>query len=230
MSKGNLLNAPHVSAEKEESNALGFERLVFFSDAVLAIAITLMALEIRIPELAPARAAEQIGAALATLVPHIFVYVLSFLVIGLYWTIHHRLFRLIQHYNSGLIWFNLIFLMTVAFVPVATNAFGTYPQLGLTTAFYAVSVALVGLSEVALWTYATRHNFTRTPEGAPFSRYFVLRMLVPPLVFLLSIPIAVFSPDLAQISWASMMPIMYALRFLFPEGHAQRERVFEGED
>ncbi len=132
---------------------LGFERIVFFSDAVMAIAITLMALEIRVPELEPDLAAAQINDALRGLFPHIFVYILSFVVIGAYWLVHHRVFRQIKRFDSILIWLNLIFLMTVAFVPVATNALGTYPDLSVVAAFYAVSLALVGLAEGSMWLY-----------------------------------------------------------------------------
>src|SRR4051812_24664751 len=98
-------------ANDEHGDQLGFERLVFFSDAVMAIAITLMALEIRLPELQPQLTSDQVSAAFQTLLPHIGVYILSFLVIGLYWMVHHRLFRVIRRYDVTLMWLNLIFLM-----------------------------------------------------------------------------------------------------------------------
>jgi len=219
----------HETIQENHGDELGFERIVFFSDAVMAIAITLMALEIRLPELEPEFAVDKVGAAFEALIPHIFVYVLSFLVIGLYWVIHHRLFRVIKRFDVRLIWFNLIFLMTVAFVPVATNAFGTYPNLGATTAFYAFSVALVGISEFVLWTYAVRRDYTNLSNRHHGQLYFSLRMLVPPLVFLFSIPLAGMDAHWAQNSWLMMIPLIYLLRFVFPQAHAERKTYDAGE-
>ncbi len=216
-------------APKQEGDELGFERLVFFSDAVLAIAITLMALEIRLPELEPEVAAEQIGMALQALLPHIGVYVLSFIVIGVYWIVHHRLFRQIRRYDVRLMWFNLVFLMTVAFVPVATNALGSYPNLSQTTAFYAISIALVGLSEFALWFYAVYKGYMVAPAEKYSRLYFAIRILVPVAVFLFSLVIAPINATYAQYSWALMIPILFVLRFIFPREHAERADYVRGE-
>lgn len=207
----------------EHSAELGFERLVFFSDAVMAIAITLMALEIRIPELEPEVAATQMGAALRSLVPQISVYLLSFVVIGTYWLLHHRLFRLIKRYDVTLIWINLIFLMFVAFVPAATNGLGKYSGLPIITALYACSLALVGLSEFVLWGYAVHKGFVVYGSGAPrLTLYISLRILTPPAIFLLSLLIVGVDAHLAEISWALMIPVFLGLRFLFPQEHAAR--------
>ncbi len=218
----------HQHAADEQQDSLGFERIVFFSDAVMAIAITLMALEIRLPELEPNLVSAQIGDALLGLAPHIFVYILSFMVIGMYWLLHHRLFRLIVRYNSGLIWLNVILLMFVAFVPVATNALGTYPEQPLVIIMYAVSLALVGISELALWLYAWSRHMTKDeiPRGVSF--YIALRMLVPPLIFLLSIPVALTYTRYAELSWALMIPVVFVLRYLFPREHTQRTMFESG--
>jgi TMEM175 potassium channel family protein len=215
-------------ANDEHGDELGFERLVFFSDAVMAIAITLMALEIRLPELEPDLAADQISAAFQTLLPHIGVYVLSFLVIGLYWMVHHRLFRIIRHFDASLLWLNLIFLMMVAFLPVATNTLGTYPNLGLTTAFYAVSIALVGLSEFVVWYYALRKHYMPSFVAPRAALYYALRILVPPAVFLFSLLIIPFDVDWAKYSWALMIPILFILGMIFPRERAERDAYQRG--
>jgi uncharacterized membrane protein len=214
----------------DHGDALGFERLVFFSDAVIAIAITLMALEIRIPELElePETAAEKIGAALQALLPHIGVYVLSFLVIGMYWIVHHRLYRYIRRYDTRLMWLNLVFLMTVAFLPVATNAFGTYPNAPLVIAFYAFSVALLGLTEFVLWLYATRKGYTNAREERYSHVYYGARILTAPLVFLFSMLLIPLNLDLARLSWALIIPLTIVLGVLFPRERAERESYSVG--
>ena len=215
----------HANDEREDE--LGFERMVFFSDAIFSVAITLMALEIRLPELDPEHAADQIGAALAALVPHIEVYVLTFVVIGVYWLVHHRLFRAIQRFDFPLMWLNLIFLM-IALIPVATNALGTYPELGLTVAFYSVTIALVGFSEFALWFYALRKRYFPdfvAPHGA---LYLAMRILAPPVVFLLSILMVPIDTDLAKLSWVVLIPLLFILGRIFPRERAERDSYQHG--
>ncbi len=216
------------NVETDHVDKLGFERLIFFSDAIFSVAITLMALEIRLPELDPEHAADQIGAAITALVPHIEVYVLTFVVIGVYWLVHHRLFRAIQQFDLPLMWFNLIFLMMIALIPVATNALGTYPELGLTIAFYCVTIALVGFSEFALWLYAMRKGYFPNfvaPHGA---LYFALRILTPPVVFLLSILLIPIDTDLAKFSWVLLIPILFILGRIFPRESAERDAYQRG--
>jgi len=215
-------------ANEDHGDELGFERMVFFSDAIFSVAITLMALEIRLPELDPVHAADQIGAALATLIPHIEVYVLTYVVIGVYWLVHHRLFRAIQQFDLPLMWFNLIFLMMIALIPVATNALGTYPELGLVVVFYCVTLALVGFSEFALWFYALRKGYFLkfvAPHGA---LYLALRILAPPVVFLLSIVLIPINTDWAKLSWALMIPLLFILGRIFPQERAERDAYQQG--
>jgi uncharacterized membrane protein len=100
------------------------ERMIFFSDAVFAIVITLLVIEIEAPHLAPGatfahswREIAHSGASLAA-------FVLSFLVIGRFWVSHHRLFSHVSRYDDRLLWPNLIFLMAIALMPFATAFFG----------------------------------------------------------------------------------------------------------
>ncbi|HVU15000.1 MAG TPA: TMEM175 family protein [Phototrophicaceae bacterium] len=213
----------------EYGDELGFERLVFFSDAVMAIAITLMALEIHLPELEPNATTDQVNAAFQTIIPHIGVYALSFVVIGIYWVVHHRLFRIIRRYDLTLIWLNLIFLMLIAFLPVATNALGSYSNTVLITDFYSASIALIGFSEFALWFYALRKNYMPPLAHPRGSLYFGLRVLTPPAVFLLSILIAAFNVNLAQISWVLIVPVSIVLRLIFRAEDAERDPYSQGE-
>ncbi len=95
------------------------ERLVFFSDAVFAIAITLLVIEIEVPHLGSVSDGKY-WAALFELGPSFFGYALSFLVIGRFWIGHHNAFTLIDHYDGRLAWPNLFLLMAIAFMPFAT--------------------------------------------------------------------------------------------------------------
>lgn len=104
--------------------ALSLERLVFFSDAVFAIAITLLVIEIKIPDLARGISVEEEWSALAALWPSLFAFVLSFLVIGRFWMGHHALFGQIDRYDNKLMWPNMLFLLAIAAMPFATGLLG----------------------------------------------------------------------------------------------------------
>lgn len=141
--------------EQEPEATLSFERVVFFSDAVFAIAITLLVLEIKPPHL------EQLNETalrngLLHLIPKFIGFVISFLVIGVMWIEHHRIFRFIKHYDGGLLWRNLLLLLTVSFVPFPTALFSEYYWSRTAFILYTASFAAVGLAKVWVWQYAVR--------------------------------------------------------------------------
>src|SRR5437660_9370808 len=98
------------------------DRLMFFSDGVFAIAITLLVLQITVP--IPGLSEHQLGDALRHLGPKYFGFVLSFLVIGRYWMAHHRVFEYIKRFDMPLVWLNLAFLLLIAFLPFPTAVLG----------------------------------------------------------------------------------------------------------
>lgn len=84
------------------------ERLILFSDAVFAIAITLLVIEIKIPEIHAADLTEEkLVSSLAHLIPKFIGFLVSFLIIGQYWTVHHRMFGYVINFNGTLLWLNI---------------------------------------------------------------------------------------------------------------------------
>ncbi len=124
------------------------ERLVFFSDAVMAIAITLLVVELSIPA-----ATEDVGDALLDRWPQMLSFVLSFLVIGIFWMAHHRIFRYVARIDQRLIWLNLLFLMCVAFLPFPTAVLGDHDDSQGAIVFYACAVGLTGAVLASIWQY-----------------------------------------------------------------------------
>ncbi len=192
-----------IAALQEDSR--GLERLIFFSDAVFAIAITLLALTIQLPAGTPVGGDVSDGvlqAALAQTGKKILSYVISFLIIGIYWISHHRLFRRVQRYDSRLIMINLVLLMTIGFIPFPTSLVSEY---GNRTAVivYAASVAVVGLLTALMWMYM---SYKGRLLDAPVPRHEWLvtmaRLLLAPAIFLVSIGLAFINTDLAKYAWA----------------------------
>jgi uncharacterized membrane protein len=188
---------------------LALERLVYFSDAVFAIAITLLVLEIRVPEIEPAHARAELHLKLMALLPQIIGYLVSFLVIGVYWEAHHRMFGFIQGCTRTLIWLNMVELFTIAFLPFPTALLGRYAFVPIAVVCYAVSVIAVGLARTAIWSYAStgrRLLDADTPRAE--IRAGLWRGLVPPVIFALSLPLAFVSPAMAMLSWIVILPAM----------------------
>jgi uncharacterized membrane protein len=144
--------------EHGENSTLSFERILFFSDAVFAIVITLLVLEIKVPHIANATDT-LIRGELLHMIPKFLGFIFSFFIIGLLWFEHHRIFRYINNYNAGLIWRNLVFLLFISFIPFPTALFSEYSLS--TTAFliYAVVFGLAGLAKLWVWNYAVAKAF-----------------------------------------------------------------------
>ena len=135
---------------------LHFERIVFFSDAVFAIAITLLVLEVKAPHAPPGAPESELAVQLLHLLPKLIGFVVSFLVVGSMWIEHHRIFRYVAGYDGGLLWRNLAFLLAVAFMPFPTALFSENHTSRLALATYATSLGLVGLAKLWVWSYAAR--------------------------------------------------------------------------
>ena len=171
--------APPHPVHSTEHEALLFERLVFFSDAVFAIAITLLIIEVKVPvlgnhdggEVFPSVEvlSEQWPHELAKLVPKLIGYFFSFLVIGQYWIIHHRNFGIIKRQNRRLLWLNLLFLMSVAFIPFTTGFYSEYLYWSTALSWYCANIAIAGLMQWRLWRYASKNHRLIDP-GTPVNK------------------------------------------------------------
>jgi uncharacterized membrane protein len=197
----------------EEEAGYGLNRLINFSDAVIAIAITLLVLEIRLPEGVRGLPDDVITREVLSLWPAYLGYFTSFWVIGLYWLAHHRIFRAIRYYDRRLMMINLAFLFTVAFMPFPTALLFDYGGVLIAVLLYAGTLMLAGLSLVGLWLYASHDHRLITPTLEPDAIRNITRgLLAAPGVFLLSIVVAFFNADLAMYLWLLQIPAYFLTR------------------
>ncbi|MEZ4770514.1 MAG: TMEM175 family protein [Caldilineales bacterium] len=188
------------------SDKTGLERLIFFSDAVFAIAITLLALEIRLPEAAGQFDDREMWAALLGLYHEYLAYFISFLVIGSFWMAHHRKFRLIDRYDNRLLSLNLLVLMSVAFIPFASSVISVSSTRSATD-FCALTIIVVGLLFTGMWSYASRGNrLARSDVSERQRRREFTSALSTVAVFAGSIVLSFFDVGLARLSWMLILP------------------------
>ncbi len=193
-----------IEPSRDDASAVqrDVDRVVAFSDGVFAIAITLLVLSIRVPKVSD----RDLGDALEHLLPQLFTYALSFLVIGMYWMAHHRTFRSLIRVDRTLLWINLVLLGFVALLPFPTEILGEYGNTTLGTVVYAASLTAVGFVSVLLWWYIN-HAGLNGPISPALVRLGALRAAIPPAVFAASVPIAFLSPDLAKYFWLAIWPV-----------------------
>ncbi len=183
------------------------ERLVLFSDAVFAIAITLLIIDIKVPEIKGLPNTEHsFLESLGLLMPQFFGFLLSFFFISLYWFIHHKMFGYVINYNGKLIWLNLLFLFSVILMPFSTAVYSRYstPEYILLVIPYAVYVANICLSGVVIflmWRFIgnPKNNVAEGFPGGNFLRIAQIRSLLLPLIFVVSLLVAIFiNPIIAR--------------------------------
>ncbi|MBP2412875.1 putative membrane protein [Arthrobacter stackebrandtii] len=183
------------------------DRTMFFSDAVFAIAMTLLVLDLKLPAVPPDTTAEELATLLAGQLGPLAAFILSFVLIGRLWMNHHRRFTAVERYDSGLQGLNLVCLFFVVFLPVPTSLlFQANGQSPWPPVLYALTVAGAFQSLGWLWTHANKAGLMA--DWLDPALYGLVLHGTDPVwvVFLLSIPVAFVSPVWAMYSWVLILP------------------------
>jgi len=191
----------------------GTERIEAFSDGVFAIAITLLILEIKIPHL---QSGSDLFSSLLRLWPAYFGYVLSFVMIGIYWANHHYIFKLFRKTNHALNLLNLLFLLFIAFLPLPTAVLGDY-LLDPTNQTTAVTVYALGLlfpaaTWLLMWLYASgRYTIVDTRLDAGYLRRLTLQYIGSVAAYLGAVVVS-----LVDFRWGLTICVGLTLLYLLP--------------
>jgi uncharacterized membrane protein len=208
--------------EKRSESGEGTDRLQFFSDAVFAIAMTLLVIDITLPLVKPVTAGN-VWKALLEEWPSLLAYALSFLVISLAWRGHHSKFRYIKRYDGRLITLNLLLLFFIAFVPFPTSVISEFGDLVPSVVLYAAVVAIITIIQPAMWVYAYRAKLTDESVDAGYFAWVFRNELSTPIVFLLSIPVAfLWNARAAMFFWILSWPLSVIIGRYEPRVRADR--------
>jgi uncharacterized membrane protein len=184
------------------------QRLEAFSDAVVAIIITVMVLELRLPGGAD-------WTALRTLGPTFSAYVLSFIYLGIYWNNHHHLFHVVERVTGGMLWANLHLLFWLSLVPFATNWMGDHPHDPLPTAIYGADLLFAAIAYTILVRVIIHaqgpHSKLKAAVGDDRKGYISLA------IYLASIATTLVRHEIA---WAGF--VLVALIWLVPDKRIER--------
>jgi uncharacterized membrane protein len=208
------------------------ERIILFSDAVFAIAITLLVIEIKIPEIHENVSNAALLHSLKHLIPKFVGFLISFMLIGLYWTIHHRMFGYVTSYDRKLLLLNLIFLFFIALMPFSTGFYSEYAgpelfrqQLKVPLTFYVLNFCCVGFTNYFMWRHITntKNKLAEPPINALDAKLAKARSIAVPLVFLFMLPIAYLTNVLIAVYVPLLIPVV--LRILKKQIHKKHKPV-----
>jgi uncharacterized membrane protein len=191
----------------EELPPSSLERVVFFSDAVFAIVITLLVLPLTAEIDLPADGGET-ARQVWDMWPRVVSFVVSFLVIGQFWIAHHRMFAQLRRLDHALIWLNLVFLLTVSFLPFPTAVLGDSPTAddSFPVVFYAASMTVTSLALTLTWLYASRKHLLNRALAPQQVRAFSVRTVTTSAVFLVSVGAAFLGLRVAVVFWLVLLP------------------------
>ena len=127
-------------------------RVLALSDGVFAIVITLLVLEVHVPELSQG---QSLSAALAEVRPSFNAFVITFILTGMYWVAHRDLFALIRRIDRGLVWLNILFLLPLCLLPFGAGMLGRYEQEPVALRIYGLVLVAIAVMRLVIWLYAT---------------------------------------------------------------------------
>jgi TMEM175 potassium channel family protein len=211
-------------AEPADSYARGrdleFDRALLFTDAVYAIAMTLLVVGIAVPTVSgDSDSPRAMLDALNEKTSEFISFFVAFWIIGRYWLAHHEFVAQLRSVDRMLISINLVYLAFVAFLPFPTALIGRYEENPISLVLFAGTLAIVSLLEVLLFQYAWRRGHTKRVIPKEVARWGTAAASVPVLIFLISMPIAfLLSPTAALVSWLLFIPVMVVVDRLRPPG------------
>jgi uncharacterized membrane protein len=189
---------------------LSRNRVEALTDGVFAVAMTLLVLDIRVPELQPSDVS-QLAVRLLALWPKFLSYAISFVILGVYWVGHHVQLSFIRKVDRPLLWINLLFLLWVALLPFSTALLSEYPMAQVAITLYGLNLIAIGLTLALQWWYATVETRHVDPDIHPgLVRGGLLRTLIGPAVYVVAIAVSFFSPELSLLLYA-LVPVLYIL-------------------
>lgn len=185
------------------------DRLIAFSDGVLAVVITIMVLELKAPR-------DPNLAALAADAPTFLAYILSFLYIGIYWNNHHHLFILVSQVRGVVLWANLHLLFWLSLIPFTTSWLGEHPSSAAPAAIYGLSLLMPAIAYYALQKLLIRGDGRGSSDLArALGRD--LKGKLSPALYVTGIALSFFAP-----SFAEGIYVLVALMWLIPDPRIER--------
>jgi uncharacterized membrane protein len=194
----------------ELGNEISKSRTEFLIDGVYAIVMTLLVLEIGVPQLTHSDvAAGELPRRLLDLWPLFMSYGMSFIILGFFWIYHHVLFHYIKRVNRVFVWLTVFYLMFVAFIPFSTALLGEYHDQQISVVIYGLNIAIAAFWTFVQWRYATKDHCLVDPDLDPtFITILSRSSLIGPIFYLIAVALSFVNLVLSLVLFMAI-PIYY---------------------
>ena len=197
---------PGASAERVTALRGNPERVLTFTDGVFAIIITILVLDVRVPEnLGEA----SLAASLEDVAPTLVAWLISFLITGMYWVWHRDVFVLVRAVNRDVVWLNLLFLVPVALIPFASSLIGQYDRSPVALRTYGAVLVAASVMRVVLFRYLAGHPELLVQPLSRAGRRLGSAVAAAPLaIYGLAMALASVAPAVSLVLYA-LVPVLY---------------------
>ena len=200
-------------------------RVLTLSDGVFAIVLTLLVLEIQVPDLAQGQTLRD---ALREVRPSFIAFLISFVVVAIAWAGHRDLFALIGRTDRVLVWLNILYLLPLSILPFGASLLARYTEEPVALQMYGILLVVIALTRLVIWWYATgRSHLLVAPVSARFRWAGVVIAAVPALAYTLAFILADTTPTASLVIYGTV-PILYFIaitlaRSAAPPGSAEQD-------
>jgi uncharacterized membrane protein len=203
---------PSREGDSEELVGTPTHRVVALADGIFAVAMTLLVLELHVPALGSDISNASLLTALREHVPQILSFMSGFVILGTLWVGHHYQFHYIRRSNRTLLWINLIFLMTISFLPFVVSLLGTYGAMRVTCMLYGAALVLAMTVLLVHWLYASNPARGLVDRHLPPVVFAGLRnrVLMGMIGYGVGIVVALVVPVASVVCYVAM-PLLYLL-------------------
>ncbi len=189
--------------DNNKRRLLETNRIEALSDAIFAVAMTLLILSIDIPDIPQWKAGAELGQKLLAMIPTFFTFALSFILLAVFWSIHLKQFESIKKIDEKLAWMNIFLLLFVVFVPFSTSLMEKY-NTTIAALFFHINLLTIGLIYFWHWHYAVRNHLVDTNLSIDRLKIINRKNLVTPLVAIMAIIISFFYPASSSMVYISI--------------------------
>ena len=181
------------------------------TDGVFAIVMTILVLEIAVPQLSHSEAAIELPKQLIELWPVILSYGTSFIILGLFWIAHDYQFHYIKRANRTFLWITIFYLMFIAFVPFSTSLIGEYGDQQISVIIYGINIIIVLVWAYLQWKYATKeHRLVDDDLDPKFITIMSRRIIVGIILYAFAIAISLLNTQVSLVLFI-LIPICYLI-------------------
>ncbi len=199
---------------RETMSSVSTRRMEALTDGVFAIAMTLLVLDFKVPTIPEGSSVDALPKLILALWPNFFNYVQSFILLGIFWLVHHRQFDCIKSIDHGLLWLNIGSLMFIVLIPFSTSLVAEYGDLQIGAVIFECNLLAIGCLFYVQWWYVMRKRQLLNPDLSEEKIILIRkRNLLVPLISLAAIGLSFFNPEWSEVVYFAVPLIMIKYRW-----------------